>query len=160
MKSISEELTEIKIDELQKLETYLERLRIFNQSYKKVSDLDRERINKIIPSENDYEDLVISVEDIIKNRGLILNSVTINSDEQASGASRSRAVPKSTTSTALSKGVKEIVLNLSVSETDYMTMKNLISDFEKNLRLMDIKNVSYSDGEGVSLVLSAYYYSL
>ena len=160
MKNTSKELVEIKSDELQKLEIYLKQLKVFNESFKVVSNFDKEKINKIIPSENDYEDLVIDIEDIINDRGLVLNSVTIKSEEQETSSSRSRVSSKTVNISNLPRGVKAITLTLGISETNYITMKALLSDFEKKLRLMDVSSVSYTDDSEVNLVLSAYYYSL
>ncbi len=161
MKKTSEYLTGIRMDELNKLETYLERLKNFNKSYKNVSELDRERMNKIIPSTNNYEDLLVEIEDIVNNRGLVLRSVSIKTSKRSPNTSRAKTTVKKEEETNPSlENIEVLSLSLEINEVDYDSMKELLSDFEMNLRLIDVDSVDFSNGGSVSLDLKAYYFSL
>jgi Tfp pilus assembly protein PilO len=147
----------VKTDELQKLEIYLNRLIIFNRSFNGISELDKERLEKTIPENNNYEDLISMFENIVNNRGLRLTSIFI---DDVKGKIVSKRTKITEEDSILPEGVSEINFSISVSGTNYETMKDLISDFEKNLRIVDIKSVDFSNLSSLKLEMTAYYFSL
>ena len=153
MKSVSNLLTIAKTDELQRLEIYLDRLKKFNKSYKDVSVLDREKINKTIPEDIDRENLITMVEDLVKNRGLTLQSIRIGK-EKISVSRRKKAEKEP----GISENIGILSFAIEIPEMDYEMAKKLIIDFEKNLRIMDIQSVEFSEGASLILEINSYYF--
>jgi hypothetical protein len=153
MKSVSDLLTIAKTDELQKLEIYLDRLKKFNKSYKDVSVLDREKINKTIPEDIDRENLITMVEDLVKNRGLTLQSIRIGK-EKIPVSRRTKAEKEP----GISENIGILSFAIEIPEMDYEMAKKLIIDFEKNLRIMDIQSVEFSEGASLILEINSYYF--
>ena len=157
MQKSSDRMASVKIDELQKLGIYLERLKNFNKSFKDVSVLDKERMEKIIPQENDYEDLIVLVEDIVNKRGLVLNSISIESVEVVPTRRGSKTKEEEA---ELPENIKKVGFTATISGVNYKIIKDVISDFEKSLRLMDIQDVSFSEGSSLVLEVNSYYFKL
>ncbi|PLX21762.1 hypothetical protein C0584_01515 [Candidatus Parcubacteria bacterium] len=160
MKNTSVEIEKRKTEEIDKLETYLAQLKSFNKSYNEVSDNDKERMSRIIPGNGDYEDLMAEFENIVNKRNLILRSVEIKKTGAAASNKRVKVASNEEGATSLPEGIKEIILSLSIEGADYDTFKRLMEDFEKNLRITDVKKIDFIDKGRVSLDVSVYYYDL
>lgn len=162
MKSASDILLNEKKDQLDSLDQYLKKLMNFNRSYRNITSAnsDVENINKLIPEKNDFEDLIVMVDSMVRSRKLSLVSVGIEGDAVQKTATRIKTEPATDDiSDDFPEKVEKITLKLSVEGADYETMKNLISDFEKSLRLIDVSEISFKDGsKSMSLTITAYYF--
>ena len=151
----SDRLAMEKMDELQKLDIYLNRLKNFNKSFRNISPIDRERVEKIIPENNDYEDLIILVEDIVNDRNLVLDSIKFNSLETVVVNRRAKAAEDESD---LPENIDKINFSVTISGVDYVMIKKIILDFERSLRLMDIQDVDFADGSSLDLEIDSYYF--
>lgn len=112
------------------------------RAYNKIDPKDKERIKTILPSNAEVEKLIAEIESIVLSNGLILSSLSIQPTE---GGSKGEAIP--------------VGVSLTVIGADYTSFKSLLKAIENNLRLMDIKNVSYIEGKGgLNLNLTTYYF--
>lgn len=112
------------------------------RAYNKISQTDKERIKTILPPNVEVEKLIAEIESIVLSNGLILSSLSI---QPAEGGLKGEATP--------------VGVSLTVVGADYTSFKNLLKAIESNLRLMDIKNLSYTEGKGgLNLNLTTYYF--
>ena len=134
----------------------LNRLEEAVSAYSQINPIDIERINSILPNDYDKEALFGEVEEIITNQGFILTSVNIKKDTDrelaSNGEEEEEILPK------ISENLGVISLSLEISTVDYAGLKNLLISLEKNLKFLEVANVSLSDGNTVSLNLVTYYY--
>lgn len=125
-------------------------------AYSQINPIDIERINNILPSDYDKEALFGEVEEIITSQGFILTSVNIEKDtdekEDSSGEEVVPVLPK------ISENLGTISLSLDVSTIDYAGLKNLLISLEKNLKFLEVANVSLMDDNTASFNLVTYYY--
>lgn len=136
--------------------TRLNRLEEAVTAYSQINPIDIERINNILPSDYDKEALFGEVEEIITSQGFILTSVNIEKDtdekEDSSGEEVVPVLPK------ISENLGTISLSLDVSTIDYAGLKNLLISLEKNLKFLEVANVSLMDDNTASFNLVTYYY--
>lgn len=107
--------------------------------YNSISQEDRDRLDKIIPSGVDNIRLMIDMNALAVKDGVALKSITasaISTDVNADSSQNTNTGP------ALSK----IKLSMGVSAS-YKQIIGFLKDIESNLRIMDVSKMSVSGGE-------------
>ncbi len=143
------------------LQEHLNQLNKINESYKKISSDNIEKINNMLLSEQHYEDLFPQMEAIIKKRGLFLQSIDINSgEEDESQKKRASKANKDADGAAikLPAGIIKVSINMSIVGVDYVNLKGLLNDFENNIQLLDIVNLNFAlSDQSASFMVNTYY---
>lgn len=116
------------------------------------SKSDLEKLSLAIPSEQQLPELLIQFEDMIKGNGMIVNNVEFN-DEGASTINEPSPL-----------GDVKIIRTKLAIEGNYSNFKNLLSDMEHNIRLMDMIAINFSQGAEAGSMkfdvsLNTYYLS-
>lgn len=128
---------------------YLDGLNELNDNFKSVSPSDLSKVDEILPSAAASEDLYTHLEAIVKNNGLMLTSLNVAAPEESTLAGEESA----------DKEVKEIKVTMTVEGVSYGSLKALLRSLESNLRLMDVKQVTFAPAEEtVALELVTYYF--
>lgn len=148
----------IGLEEQQKLylsqQTKLNSLQVVANLYKKISTVDLKKFNGVLPDNYIKERLFGELEEIVKQNGFALNSVTIKDEEEKKAGDTGAAVVP-----AVSEKIGTINLELSIGSINYTGFKNLLRTMENNLRLFDVTSVSFSPGgNSATIVLTTYYY--
>lgn len=142
---------------LQAEQARLDRLTAAVEAYSQINPVDIERVNNILPSDYDKEALFGEVEELINNQGFILTSLVIKKDtdkvEDASVTEEEAPILPE-----ISENIGTIYLQLEVAAIDYAGLKNLLISLEKNLKFLEVANVSLSGDDTASLTLVTYYY--
>lgn len=122
------------------LKSDLSKLEQLSLAYQSIDSKNVEKLDKILPTKPDVEELMKQMEVIVFQNGLLLTSITLQ-DEVVVGA-----------------GVGGVSLGLQVVGTDYNGLKGLLRSVENNLRLLDVQKVNYApDGKSTTLEIIAYY---
>lgn len=132
----------------------------YKNSFSSVNQLNSKKIEAMLPSRPEKENLFVQLEDLIKKRGLILNEMNMTSDdEQATAASKStRSGNEEGASVSQASRVGIISITLSVKGLDYIALIGLLDAIETNLRLLNVNGLNYSPANSsVNLELEAYY---
>jgi len=146
------------------LDSYLKRITKYKQSFDQINEDQMRKINIMLPENSEYEDLIVEVEKIVlgMREGLVLKSLTINPIEQKSTGnikeiiSGEKEEKKGEANWMESIGLIEI--KAEIEGIDYGNLKKLLSAFENNLRLIDIKEIdSALDGQNLTLTMQTYY---
>lgn len=146
-----------KLTEAQSFKVHLEELK---EKYSKMSN-EVERVGEAIPQNQDIPSLLVQLEAMTSQSGLILNSVDFISTENQkaktsiglnqeteSGTPGAAAITSRVAPAAKAKTLG-IALNLSGS---YESLKNFLKAAEKSLRLMDVSSIDFGAGNpGTSL---------
>ncbi len=128
-------------------------------SYNKIDPIDLARVNGILPNEYNKEALYGELEEIIKQNGFILTGIDLSKEGEVATDEKATPVkPEEVVKDKTSSKIGTIDIDLKISSIDYAGLKNLLGVLENNLRLLDIKELSLSGGDSVSLKLSTYYY--
>lgn len=127
-------------------------------SYDKIDPIDLARVNGILPNDYSKEALYGEIEEIIKQNGFIPTSIILNKEDEVKTDETARPNPEAETKSKTSSKIGTINISLSLSSINYAGLKNLLGVLESNLRLLDVKQVSLTGGDSVSLELSTYYY--
>lgn len=98
------------------------------------------RVSYILPSTQDIPSLIVQLEALALEGGLILENIEIFTAEQQQISSRRRIPGQEQVS---SKNYKILNINLSLTG-DYSALKNLLTALEENIRLMDINSIAFS----------------
>lgn len=116
-------------------------------TYDKIDQIDLDRVNGILPNEYDKEALYGEIEEIIRQNGFIPTSIALTKEETVLSTS-SPSNPK----------IGVINIDLSVASINYAGIKNLLEILETNLRILDVKELSLSDGGSGNLKIDTYFY--
>ena len=170
--------------EYERNQKILEGLKEIKANYQSIKEEDLDKIEKLLPPKGDEEDLLILVEDIIKKRGGIVGSLSIEEavdnesisqsgitgdfagedgmTEEDTGLAEDGASIQSSGSASNSGGSSNRVGKIKIAAeaigVGYSNLKPLLEGFENSLRIMDIKNIDFDpEGEKVSLEIIAYY---
>lgn len=140
--------------ELQTQQAYLEDLKQSNQKFRSTFTEDQRReINAFIPSTSDFPSLLLTVENIVSQAQLTLDSISIGQVGQATAAATTppaggettngTATAQAATVSGISFKTQDVSISVSGGKS-YDSFKNLLSLFESSRRLFDIISVGYS----------------
>lgn len=108
-----------------------------------------DRLEKLMPSNLDNIKLIIDVDRTAKQYGMILNAVKFDVDQQAKqttttvgAATGTTIVRDNATAKDSKKDYNEFSLTMTVTGT-FANFTKLISDMEKNLRIVDITSITF-----------------
>ena len=125
-------------------------LKIVSELYNKIPAGDLEKFNEVLPNNYIKERLFGELDEVISQSGFIVQSISL--EKSSADNKEGEEVTAEKTGT--------INLRLSVSAIDYAGLKRALRLLENNLRLFDIKELSFSaGGNAVDLVLATYYYN-
>jgi Tfp pilus assembly protein PilO len=138
---------------------FLATVKELSQAYR----ANRENIDKIdliLPTKEDIPNLIVQVESLVFEQGLILDKLEVATPTEQTGTINPEDVRvKKETSTA-----KYQTLTISLGFTgDYSALKNFLKATEENMRLIDIDSISVSpESESIGifkfdLSLKTYY---
>jgi len=164
-KTISEDMKardEEKRLELDYLNKYQLELTKYNASYTKLGKEEIEKVNKIYPELKDIEELFTELSVLVKKNGLLLNSIELKKHEEKKAQKTATkkeddAEKKEGEIPELSDDTGVIEIDLEISGVNYKSLKNILRTFENNLRIFDIKNLSFESGNSLSLEIQTYY---
>jgi hypothetical protein len=151
---------ENKEKEKEALIAYNLRLDGYIASFEKINDSNRDRIYTLLPDDDLKENLFVRFEDLVRRRGLLLESLTVEASDVESAlnpdANKKRVNPKKTRS--LPEGVGSVVIGINLLGIEYEELKEFLAIIEKNLRIMDINNLSFNnDNKSLSLTITTYF---
>jgi Tfp pilus assembly protein PilO len=130
--------TEVKVwqDKLSQANAALQKLQVLKTKYQAVG----EAANKVlaaVPSGEDVKGLLVQVEELASQNGLILSSVSF-----ASAAAAAKDEPAAAAVSTGGSSVKSLTITLALSG-EYNNLKNFLQAAENNLRLMDISSINF-----------------
>jgi Tfp pilus assembly protein PilO len=125
-------------------------------SYQKISEIDLQRVNGILPNDYDKEALYGEIEEFVKQNGFIPTSITLTKEDEKKKTEKDNN-SKTPTDKDSSK-IGEINISLALSGIDYAGLKNFLGAIESNLRLMDVKSLSLNGSNSATLEITTYYY--
>jgi len=105
-----------------------------------------DKINSLLPQENNHEAVISNLEAIVLHNGLLINSVSIApQDKKADGSS-------------LPANLGAVKISLDLIGVDYQALKNILTAIEHNLRMLDVVAVKFSPKDAsANLDILAYY---
>lgn len=120
------------------------------ESYKQISEKDREKLNHLLPSTINNIELILEIEKIANLHGMPISDIKFdstigvktNSDGSSPDAnSANRIVVENDPTSYLPYGVFPISFAI---EGKYSVFLEFLKDLESNLRIVDIKSVSFN----------------
>ncbi len=142
--------------EKEKRENYLNRLIRLNRQFQKISKEDRQKVDKVLASEPDMENLLKQMELIIKENGFLIQSLSVTVQDQSSeAADKNQKILKPKKK---EPEIGKIKIELGLAGVDYYNLKRLLNIFEQNVRLMDVNKIDFEpSSETVDLTIFTYY---
>jgi hypothetical protein len=139
---------------------YLNELKKIKANFKIINAEDIKKIKALAPTRLYHEELLAQLEKIILENGLLLNSIAIT-EAGSDNASNANSPEGGENAVQAGSGfqAKRIKINMSITGTDYIGLKNLLYIMENNLRLIDIVSLS-ADTKNKTTSIDAYAYYL
>ncbi len=125
-------------------------LKVKIKEWQNLRDSSESDLHVILPHEADLANLMAEIDAVVKASGFKLQGLTFTD----SGA-RDKA-KKTTTDTT--SGLHTVSLFIDVSGGDYVKFKGLVTQIQSAVRLLEIKNVSFSSDDTYSMELVSYYF--
>jgi Tfp pilus assembly protein PilO len=129
-----------KLKETQDQKTKLVNLK---QKYESLSN-EEQKITEALPSQEDIPSLLVQVEALASQNGLILDSINLSSLEETKKSKTSTQASPVPPVGTLEVGSKPITIDLALSGNSG-ALKNFLKAVESNLRLMDVTSVSFGE---------------
>ncbi|MDD2753106.1 MAG: type 4a pilus biogenesis protein PilO [Candidatus Portnoybacteria bacterium] len=116
-----------------------------------------EKMAAVVPRKEDLSGLLVQMEALSSQNGLILNSIAFSSPAKKQDA----AAPSSSGGESVSAFAKNTVLDISLSGAEN-AFRNFLKAVESNLRLMDVSSVNFnvsasSEQTDFQVLINAYY---
>jgi Tfp pilus assembly protein PilO len=123
---------------------YLDDIKKLISDYQKINSADVEKINKVLPAEEDIAGLFVQVEAMAKESGLNLLGLDIAEKGETPELAKSK--------------IKELDITLNLAGGDYSAFKKFLSVVESNLRMMEIISINFApEAATYALNLKTYY---
>jgi hypothetical protein len=139
----------------------LEELKKIKENYDKISQEDIKKLDLMVPSMLDKEELLVQLEKIILQNGLLFSNLAVKEGGSGSqSADESVLIEQSAPAGDLSSSgeIKSLNISLPLTGVSYEGLKNILKVFQNNLRLMDINSISYNpEGQTINLEITTYY---
>ena len=132
--------------------------------YQSIQD-EQDRIMQALPPSEDIPGLLVQMEALASQNGLIIDSLSFVYPQSDTGARINVSETEGSvaaTGSSLPAGVKVLSVNLNLNG-NYSSLKNFLKAAENNLRLTDVGKISYSQNDmysdmgKLSIGLSVYY---
>lgn len=124
-------------------------------TYNSIPKSDLSRLEEFLPAKAGTEDLLVSMENFTKALGVQLKSINFSA-----ASSDIQTLPDGTLAPAGPKLYSTVNYNLTVSAS-YEAFRSLIDVFEKNLRLVDVSDVTFASADSgtysFTLKVKSYY---
>lgn len=143
VKSAENSLAETKV-----LKEKLTSLTALYQDNEKMEELGK--IFFALPQKNDIPSLLVNLESLASQSGLVIKSVGFTEDAKKTKSSALDSAGETLTASlgSVDTAVKSLGVNLVLSG-DYSSFVNFLRSAEMNLRLMDIESLSFQQDEGI-----------
>ncbi|MDE2188768.1 MAG: hypothetical protein KGJ35_03525 [Patescibacteria group bacterium] len=116
---------------------------VLNQ-YNSISDLDKSRLDKIVPDNIDNVRLIIDISGIAARHGLTASGITTSADSKPNSSNTANSTPGTRTGMSTSgAGLSTVSVSFSVSTT-YDNFISFLQDLERSLRILDITSITLS----------------
>lgn len=126
--------------------------------YDKIGVENIDKINGILPDEYAKEKLFGELEDLLSQKGLMLDSLRLTKEGEDNSDGPMVPSDQSTLAIPYSQNIGVIKAEMSLSSVDYVALKNLLPLLEKQLQLIDVESLNFDpNGETVNLVYYTYY---
>lgn len=125
-------------------------------AYKLISEKDREKLNHLLPSTINNIELILEIEKIANMHGMPVSDIRFDSsvgvkanstDEKSTGGTAGRVVAESDPANYLPYGIFPISFTI---EGKYGVFLDFLQDLENNLRIVDVKSISFNVPDAVS----------
>ena len=132
---------------------YLSRLEKMLQLYSALNQTDLDRFNRLLPTEADFPDLFVIVEDLVSSSELELNSLSISpgsGTSVTSGETGTAPSEPANPAASLAQRGDLKVLNLAVSVSggkSYEHFKKFLQNIENSLRLFNIQSLTFAPAQ-------------
>jgi len=144
--------------------------RKLNDVYSQIKTEDIDRIKALAPKEVSRQELFAEIVYLLQRQGVKVADLQVSKDgevvipsetSQTAKLKASTSVKKETvikSNVSLPSGVGRYDVSLSLSGIDYLDLKRALVALENNLRLMDIRDLSFNPGASTaSINLTTYY---
>jgi len=130
-------------------------------SYKKIKQSDKDRLSQLLPDSINNIELILEIEKIANLHGLPIKNIKFNAgdlESDSTATNNTTNIITASTSKNLDYGI--FPLDFSI-EGNYDTFISFLKDLELNLRIVDVKEISFSSSSSSSDIDSdSYSYSL
>lgn len=129
-------------------ESQLSQLQELVDNYNGLARGNIDKIEKILPREEDIPGLLAQLEKVVKNNGFNILSLDINSVQNLSKDKQKDLI-------------KKLALTLTIEGGGYTNLKLFLNQIETNLRLFDVGSLNFTSGSNLyTLNISTYYSSI
>ena len=120
------------------------------EAYKQINEKDREKLNHLLPSTINNIELILEIEKIANMHGMPVSDIRFDSsvgvkanstEKTDSKTSAGKVVAENDPASYLPYGVFPISFTI---EGKYGVFLDFLEDLEKNLRIVDVKSISFS----------------
>ncbi|NQU77291.1 hypothetical protein HQ544_01185 [Candidatus Falkowbacteria bacterium] len=148
---------EAKEKELQGQLVYLEELKELKAEYESVELADKEKLDLILPKEEEIPEIYILLDILARESGLDLTGVAASKKAVQNQVVVEEADGQTASGPTLSSSLGILEVTLSVSGGNYDKLKIFLNKIERNIRLLDISSITFNSTEAYAISLKTYF---
>ncbi len=122
-------------------------------AFKGITEVEQNKINQILPDSPDKPNLYVNLQSLAERAQVDLTNINLEAVEQT----QKRQIFGEQDSQQQSN-IGIVRINLTMENVNYPKLKNLLTLFEDNLRLLDLQQVEYNAAEAALFLLFNGYY--
>ena len=129
--------------ELERRQAYLSNLQELVKSMTDVTQADAVKLAAILPDEEGTANLFIQMEELARQNGFLMNSISVSDGEPVKEMGL----------------IRRMTITVQLTGLGYTNLKALLSSIEHNIRIMDVEAVYFTpDSPLYSITLHTYYF--
>jgi hypothetical protein len=129
------------------------------KEFENIDPIDSEIIEKILPQDDNYLAVLPMLEYLVVKNGFVLTGISAVDPtlETTAGAASEPAAGKSGNG---SENIRNFKVTLNIGGINYEGLKRLLSIFENNMRLTDVRMLNFNPGgKSATFALEVYYWN-
>ncbi len=138
----------------------LDTLKVIADIYSKIPASDLNKLNSVLPYEYKQEQLFGEFEEIAEKNGWILESVSLSYPDEIVEGRVVSSLENEAFFGSLNQNIGQVEVGIVLTGLDYLGVRKLLTALETNLRLLDVKELSFSGDSQVEITLVTYYYRI
>lgn len=133
--------------QLSEYENFLTDFNKIEDYYNSISAADIKNINEILPEKPEKEKLISQLEKLVMKNGLIMAAIKIDGGKTEEPVQSANPIDQ----------IGELKIGIDIMGGNYKSLISLLNTLENNLRIINIKKLSFIPNAGINLEFSTYY---
>lgn len=133
--------------QLSEYENFLSGFSKIENYYNSINPADIKNINEILPEKPEKEKLISQLEKLVMQNGLLMTGIKITGGKAEDPVQSANPIDQ----------IGELKVGIDIMGSNYKSLISLLNSLENNLRIINIKKLSFAPNAALNLEFTTYY---